>query len=182
MPDAISRPGVRRPGVEGLVGSDRSLLAIAGGIGAIVIAAIVLVVVAGGRPAASFPPGSPQAAMQDYLAAWEAEDYPAAYAFFSAEVKAGVPLEQYRRVAEDQRQYGYPADASRSVFIDRVSEKGDRADVHLTVEEFSSGGGLGANVYRSTRVIRMVREDGSWNIDEPLIGLEPGYFEKEPKG
>ncbi len=164
------------------MGSDRSLLAIAGAIGAIVLAAIVLVVVAGDRPAASFPPGSPQAAMQDYLAAWEAEDYLAAYAFFSAEAQDRVPLEEFRRAAVDQRQYAYPAEGRRRVFIDRVSEEGDRADVHLTVEEFSGDGGLGNNVYRSTRIIRMVREDGSWKFDEPLIGLEPGYFPEEPKG
>ena len=164
------------------MGSDRSLLAIAGAIGATVLAAIVLVVVAGDRPPASFPPGSPQAAMQDYLAAWEAEDYPAAYAFFSARAKDRVPLEEFRRAAEEQRRYGYPAEGRRRVFIDRVSENGDRADVHLTVEEFSGQGGLGANVYRSTRIVPMVREEGSWKSDEPLIGLEPGYFPEEFKG
>jgi len=84
------------------MGSDRSLLAIAGAIGAIVIAAIVLVVVVGDRPPAAFPPGSSEATVQGYLAAWEDEDYAAAYAFFSAEAKARVPLEAFEQAGDER--------------------------------------------------------------------------------
>ena len=123
------------------MGSDRSLLAIAGAIGAIVIAAIVLVVVVGDRPPAAFPPGSSEATVQGYLTAWEDEDYAAAYAFFSAEAKARVPLEAFEQAAEEQETYSIGD--TRRVFIDRVEDRGERADVHLTIEHSYPGGPFG---------------------------------------
>ena len=159
------------------MGSDRSVLAIAGAIGATVIAAVLIVVALGDRPAASFPSDSPEAAVQAYLAAWDAEDFDAAYAFFSAEVKRQVPLEEYRQVARDQAGYGYPPGERRRVTIDRVNVQGDRAEVHLSIEHFVGGGGpFGNGSYQSTSVVRLVREQGAWKFDQALIGVEPGPF------
>lgn len=159
------------------MGSDRSVLAIAGGIGAIVVAAVLVVLVLGDRPASSFPPDSPEAAVQAYLVAWDAEDYAAAYAFFSAEVKGRVSLEEYRQVAREQGSYGYPGGERRRVEIDRVDITGDRAEVRLTVEHFFDGGGLfGNGGYTSTSVLHLVREKGAWRFDEAVIGLEAGPF------
>jgi hypothetical protein len=67
-----------------------------------------------------------------------------------------------------------PPDGSRRILFDRTDIDGDRGRVHLTVEEYFGGGPFGGGeTYRSPREIRMVREDGSWRIDEPLAGVEP---------
>jgi hypothetical protein len=84
-----------------------------------------------------------------------------------------MDLDAYEQVARD---YGmFPPESSRRVLFDRTEADGDRARVHLTVEEYFGGGPFGGGeTYRSPREIRMVREDGSWRIDEPLLGVEPG--------
>jgi hypothetical protein len=64
------------------------------------------------------------------------------------------------------------------VLFDRSEVDGDRARVWLTIEEYYDGGPFGgANTYRSTREIALVREGGEWRIDDPLIGLEPMPFQ-----
>ena len=157
--------------------SDRSVLAIAGAIGATVVAAVLIVVVLGDRPAASFPPDSPEAAVQGFLAAWDDRDYDAAYGFFSADVRQRVRLEEYRQVARDQGSYTYPGDERRRVEIQRVDIQGKRADVYLSIEHFYGGGGpFGNGGYTSTSIVHLVREKGAWKLDEALLGTEPGPF------
>ena len=155
--------------------SDRSLLFIALGIVLIVALTVVVVVLAGDREAAEFPADSPEGAVQRYLAAFDEDDYETAYSFFSEEVRGEVDLDEYERMV---RSYGaYGDQTSRRVLFDQVSGEGDRVRVHLTVEEFYGGGGLGGgDTYRSPREVLMVREDGAWHIDEPLVWLDPAPF------
>ena len=158
------------------MGSDRSLLAIAGGIAAIVVVAVATVVLLGDRPPASFPPDSPEAAVQGYLAAWQDEELEAAYAYFSADVRSHLPFEQFRQAARDQGGLDFPGGPERRrVTIDRVELEGDRAEVYLSIEYSFDGGILGGG-YRDSRDIHLVREAGAWKIDDALLGLEPGPF------
>ncbi|MGH2456618.1 MAG: hypothetical protein ACRDHD_10235 [Candidatus Limnocylindria bacterium] len=157
--------------------STRTLLAIAGGIAALLLLAVVVVVLAGNRQAQEFPPGTPEAAMQAYLRAWDDDDLPAAYAYFSADVRDRASLEEYQAVA---RSYGEPSfdGPRRAVYIDGVDGSGDRVTLLLTVEErYGDAFGGGSNRYE--RPVRMVREDGEWKIDEPLIYVEPAPFGDE---
>ena len=159
-------------GVAGLP-ANRSLAYIGAGIVALVIATSIIVVVAGGRgQEAPLPAGSPQAALQEYLAAFADGDYEAAFAYFSSDVRAGTSARDYDQMV---RSYGQPyGDGStRRVLFDGVIGEGERVTVQLTVEEFYGGGLAGGDTYRSPREIRMRREGGAWRIDEPLIWLDP---------
>lgn len=162
-------------------GGDRTLLLIGAGILALVVVAAAVVLLLGSREPTTFPADSPEGVVQRHLAAFEDGDYEAAYAFFSADVQSDVDLETYERTA---REYGgYLGDTSRRILFDRTDVEGDLARVHLTVEEYYGGGPFGGGeTYRSEREIRLIREDGAWKIDDPLIGLEPAPFPLEPFG
>jgi hypothetical protein len=159
--------------------SNRSLLVIGGGIVALVVLAVAVVLLAEARGPSSFEPGSPQDAMQRYLAAWDERDYEAAYGFFSAEVRAEATLEQYESQA---RAYGgdFLGTGETATYIDRVEGDGDRVAIHLTVEQYYNDGGPGGGSYRSQRTVHMVRESAGWKIDEPLIGIEAIPFSEFP--
>ena len=154
-------------------GPDRTLLFIGVGILALVAIAAAVVLLLGGREPESFPADSAEGVVQRYLAAFEEGDLEEAHASFSSEVRSEMDLDAYEQATRD---YGmFPPDSSRRVLFDRTDTDGDRARVHLTIEEYFGGGPFGGGeTYRSSREIRMVREDGSWRIDEPLIGIEPG--------
>lgn len=150
---------------------DRSLLAIGVGIVVLVVVAVIAVVALGSREAPSFSADTPEGVVQRHLAAAEDEDYEAAWGYLSEAVQEDLTLEEYRRAARD---YGYYGQQSRRVLFDRSEVDGDRARVWLTVEEYYGGGPFGGGeTYRSERQIALVREDGAWRIDDPLIGLEP---------
>lgn len=156
--------------------STRTLGVIAGGILVLVAASVAIVLLAGSRQAQHFPAGTPQGTVQAYLQAWEEQDAAASWAFFSSEVHREYSFDDYERAADDYYRYSSPDGAQRSVFIDGVDGSGDQVTVRLTVEEYY-GDGLTTSSYRSPRTVRLVREDGSWKLRDPLIWLDPAPFE-----
>lgn len=150
---------------------DRSLWVIGGGIALLVVVAVIAVVLLGSREAPAFSADTPEGVVQRHLAAVDDEDYETAWGYLSADVRSDLSVEEYRRAAREYGSYGV---GSRRVLFDRSEVDGDRARVWLTVEEYYDGGPFGGgDTYRSTREIVLVREDGGWRIDDPLIGLEP---------
>jgi hypothetical protein len=157
---------------------NRSVLYIGAGILALAILGAAVVLLAEGRQPTSFAPGTPEAAMQGYLAAWQEDDYEAAYAFFSDEIKAETSLEAYE---SQVRGFGDPylGGSDTAVYIDKAEGDSQRVTLFLTFEQYY-GGGLGGESYRSQREIRMIHQADGWKIDEPLIGLEQIQFGEEP--
>jgi hypothetical protein len=156
---------------------NRSLLYIGAGVLALVALGAAVVLLAEGRRPASFEPGTPEAAMQGYLAAWQDADYEAAYGFFSDEIRTETSLEQYE---SQVRGFGEPFGGSdTAVYIDKADGDGLRVTLYLTVEQ-SYGGGIGGESYRSQREVRMVHQADGWKIDEPLIGVEQFPFGEKP--
>jgi hypothetical protein len=148
----------------------RGLIAIASGIAAISILAVAVLVIAGNQPPTAFPPDSPEAALQGYLTAFEAGDYPAAYDYFSADVQAVMSLEKFENAAGE---YGTSNPGSRRVTYDGTVGSGDRVTLQVTVET-SASGGLSTDRYTYQTEVSMVREDGEWRIDQALVFLDPG--------
>lgn len=143
---------------------------------ALVAISVAIVLLAGGRERQAYAAGSPEAAVQAYLDAWEEQDPAATWAFFSSEVQAEYSFDEYERAADDSYLYSNPGgNTSRSVFIDGVDGSGDRVTVRLTVEEYY-GDGLNTSSYRSARTVRLIREDGSWKLRDPLVWLDPAPF------
>jgi len=145
-------------------------MAIAAGIVGISVLAVVVLAVAGNRPPTAFPPDSPEAALQGYLTAFEAGDYPKAYGYFSTDVQAVMSLDQFEQAAADYRTYNT---GSRRVTYDGTDGSGDRVTLHVTIET-TAAGGLSTDRYTYSAEVPMVREAGRWRIDQALVFLDPG--------
>ena len=155
--------------------SNRSLIYIGVGLVGLAVITIIVVLLAGDRQRADFPSDSPEGTVQRYLVAFDAGDLEAAHAFFSADVREQMDADAYQR-AVDSFGHGFSAERGRSVLFDSTDGSGDRVELHLIVEEFY-GDGLSGETYRSPRDIRLVREDGEWRIDQPLVWLDPAPIE-----
>ena len=150
--------------------TSRAVTSIAGAIVALVVVAAAIVLVATNRGAAQFPDGSPQRAMQDYLAAWKDHDLDTAYGFFSTAVRSASSLADYRRSVDGEAS-AFPGE-EEAIYIDGVEGSGDRITLHLTVEHYVSG--QGGESYRTPATVPMVREADGWKLDRLVIGVEPG--------
>lgn len=159
----------------------RSLALIGAGIAALVVAAVAVVLLAGDRRAEVFPADTPQGTFQRYLAAFEEGDVEAAYAFLSSRVQERVSFDDYERQFDDYS-LGYPDGGPvRQVLFNQATGGDDRTTLHLTIDELY-GEGLSTSRNSYGIQVRMVREAGEWRVDEPLVGLQPGYFPALPEG
>jgi hypothetical protein len=166
-PEDVQGPAPPRP--EPVAGRPRlgSTAWIALGIAAVVVVATAIVLLAGNRPLAQYPAGSPEAALQGYLGAWYDEDYPSAYEYFSTRVKAQMSYEEFAL-------FGYPsASDNQTVTIDRVTGEGDRRTIYVTVEDYYDSDF--SSSYSHQLTVRVVLESGRWLIDDALNGVEPYY-------
>ena len=153
----------------------RSPLLIGGGVVALVIITVVVVFLAGDRTAVDFAEDTPEGALQRYLRAFDDGDLDAAYAYFSADVRADMDRDAYERTVAMYHP-GIGVDRTRRALFDGRLGEGDSLRLKVTVEEIY-GDGLGASSNRYQREVRMVREDGGWRVDEPLVWLEPSFVE-----
>ncbi|HET9878861.1 MAG TPA: hypothetical protein VFQ81_06115 [Candidatus Limnocylindria bacterium] len=153
---------------------NRTLLAIGAAVIGLVIITVAVVLAAGNRGPVAYPADSPEGVLQAYLTAVEDGDAAGAHAYFSAEVRERMDLDAFEAALEDHARYA--PESSRRVLFDRRDGEGDHVRLHLVVEEFY-GDGLEGSTNRTSREIRLVREDGTWRIDEPLAWLDPASFE-----
>lgn len=134
---------------------------------ALVVVALIVAVALPNRPT-DYAAGSPEAAFQDFYEAWETGDIEAAYSHLSSAVTAEMTLSEYRRMDAD---WSWQRDQGRRLVLLNVDVTGERATLHVRVDDFYQGGLSGQrNSYE--RSVRLVRERGSWLIDEPLLGIE----------
>lgn len=162
-PNAPSTRGIRRTVI--LLGG--AILAVAG--------VAVLVVALSARQPVVYPAGSPEAAFQGFLSAWEANDLDTAYSSFSDGVRSRATLEEYRRMDRD---YRWAREQDRRVVLTGTRLNGDRATLDLRIDWFSSGGWFGGgSTWSENRSVALVREDGAWHVDEYLAGIEPMWLE-----
>jgi len=142
-------------------------LIVLGAIVALIAVSLVLVLAVPKGPT-SYEPGSPEAAFQRFFQAFEAGDLDGAHGLLSSSIKEELTLAEYRRVGAE---HGWQRDEDRRVVLLGTEVTGDRANLHLRIDQFN-GGGLGAARNSYERTIRLVRENGAWLIDEPIVGIE----------
>jgi hypothetical protein len=158
QPIAAPRPGT---------GVDRRLVLMGAGIVVVVLVALAVVAVVGGRPA-QYATGTPEAAFQSLLQASDAGDTETAYAALSPRVRGLWTYDDYAMQAPMYRNTG----ERLNVYIDRTLVEGDRATLGLTVEHVY-GEGLTASRWTEPNVqVRLVRVDGTWYVDAPLAGTQ----------
>lgn len=137
---------------------------------AIVALAVVIVSLVGRAPK-TFEPGSPEAALQAYLVAWDDGDLETAYSSFSAAAHRDLSFADYQRAARTWRSQ-QTSDIRRLLLIDRSTGNAERVTVYLILEE-TYGKNLEASSYRSQREVSLVREEGAWRLADPLVWLDP---------
>lgn len=142
-------------------------LVVVGAIVALIALAMVLVLAVPKDPT-TYDPGSPEAAFQAFFQAYEVGDVDGAHALLSSSMKQQLTLAEYRRL---DAEHGWQRDEDRRVVLLRTDITGDRASLHLRIDQFS-GGGLGAARNSQERTIRLVHENEAWFIDEPIVGVE----------
>ena len=133
--------------------------------GALVMVAVATIFFTVSRQDESYAPDSPEAAFQVYAQAWDAGDADTAYAALSASAQARVPEREFREAIT------WSGDGTSRIWIDERNGTDDRAVLVLTVES-SEGGWLGVNRYRYHPRVTLIRVDGSWKIDTPLVGFD----------
>jgi hypothetical protein len=151
--------------------NSRAVTYVAAGVLAVLVVGALVVILAGNRRPVDYPDGTPQAAMQDYLAAWTARDFDTAYGYFSDEIRSGTSLADYRTGA-DAYGRGFTGE-SQAVYIEGVEGSGDQVSLHLNVERYSSGGNGNNSSYTTQTSVRMVRQPDGWKLDELLAGVDP---------
>ena len=152
----------------------RGPVAIIGGL-IVVVVLLVAFVLASNRGPAVYAVGSPEAAFQRYLAAWDAGDFPGAYAAFSSRIRTRVTLEDYRAMAP---RYTYGGSDQQRVVLLNANVREPAATLNLRVEHWAPGGGLsGGSSWSATTSVAMVKEDGAWYVDDYLAGVDQlGYM------
>lgn len=149
-----------------------AVVILATSIAALVVMAVVALRLADTHPAV-LPPDTPAGSIQGYLVAYQAGDLEAAYLHFSSRVQRLLTFDEFERTASD---WGDQDLGQQRIELTRVDETGDRATLLLRVE--SAGGGLfGSGRYGWDVTIRLVREGGTWHIDQPLAGIQTTYYE-----
>jgi hypothetical protein len=149
------------------LGPDRFLLAIIAGALGLVVVGIVAALVLARTPAPPPPdPNSPVGVVHAYVTAIQDGDADRAYSFLSQSARAARPLDEYRRTFPREE---LPSNTERRVLIELISEAGDRAEVNVTISTFSvRGDPFSASNYNREVTVRLVREDGTWRIDQPV--------------
>lgn len=133
-------------------------LAIVGAVIAVaVLAGIVVTVTAG--DADSYPEGSPERTVQDYLQAVRDRDATAVVAFL-APALAQRCSSAYRDPIINRGTNGLRAT------LDRATTRGETAEVHVRITKSYGGGPFGSNESTMTTVFILTSTDGRWLFSE----------------
>lgn len=151
----------RRPGPV------RHVLVVVGAVLGLVALAFLASLVS--RPAAPYPAGTAAAAVQAFIAAYDADDDGTAYALLSSSVRQDLSAEEY---AEAWSEMSWRRDEDERVTLIGEDVEGLRATIDLRVETFYGGGLFSSGRTYWDVTVRLVMEAGAWRIDQPLVGLE----------
>jgi hypothetical protein len=148
--------------------SDRSTWLVGGVLGIVlVVVAVAAIVIVGAREDKEYAAGSPEAAFQAYVRAWDAGDTDAAWAMLTDEAQVRGSRSDFR-AANSWRE-----NQAQRIWIDQRQGTDERAVLHLTIESIHDEGLFGSGRDQDESRVTMVREDGDWKIATPLVGYYP---------
>ena len=160
------------PGPPAGTSATRMIAIALAAVGVLVVLSVVVILAFGSAGVREYPAGTPEATVQAYVRAIDGNDLPAAYALLSARLKTTLTESAF---TDRVTMYGYSGGdgPSRVVRIDRTDLRDDRATVDLTLEQYyDGGGGLGPNRATFHPTMLLVREGGSWKLDQLYVGPE----------
>jgi hypothetical protein len=138
-------------------------------VGAIVLAALVIVagvavLLMSEREDSSYEPGSPEAAVQAYAVAWAAGDSDAAWQMLTSRAQSRVQQFEFRNAIR------WDEEVPSRVWVDERRDFDDHVVLSLSVER-TWDGLLGPDRDISPLRISLVKVDGEWHIDSPIVGF-----------
>lgn len=171
MPEPGTPAQAPEPGPPVGTSATRMIAIALAAVGVLVVLSVVVILVFGGQGVREYPAGTPEATVQGYVRAIDGNDLPAAYALLSARLKTTLTQSAF---TDRVTMYGYSdGGPSRVVRVDRTDLRGDRATVDLTLEQYyDGGGGFGPNRATFHPTMLLVREGGTWKLDQLYVGPE----------
>jgi hypothetical protein len=155
--------------------ADRFFLAILAGLGLLLLAAAISVIVLR-RPPAPLPADTPEGVVQRFYLALENRDYHGAYDLLSGQSASTPAREDFVRYNADNLAYQGP----QRIRIDDRRITGDFATVSVTVTQYSAntapfGGG---GEYSYTETFSLQRVAGEWRISDLPYRYRPYPYNK----
>lgn len=150
--------------------STRWLAIVATVIAATVLVGIAVTLVAGG--AETYPDGTPERTVQDYLRAISDRDATTANSFLAADLAERCA--PYHRDLITNR-----SGTALRATLDRATVRGETADVRVRITETNGSGPFGSDESYQNVVFNLARTDGQWRITEPAWPL---YCPPEARG
>ncbi len=145
---------------------DRFTWGIVIGVVVLIAAAIITVVVSGGRgwqSADYLNEDTPQAVVHDAFLASVRNEPDVAIDHYSLDVLKEDDGPPFR---ERFSYYDHDRPARRLLILDvDIDEENDRAYVRIAIDNFNQGGLFESSTWTYRRTIPLVREDGAWKID-----------------
>ncbi|TAK81087.1 MAG: hypothetical protein EPO16_00295 [Dehalococcoidia bacterium] len=130
------------------------------GIGAAILLAVVaglVITVTTGRET-TYPEGTPERVVQDYLHAVSDRDATAATSFLSPELAA--------RCSTTYRDPIVNRSAGLRATLDRATVRGDKAEVQVRITETYGAGPFGSNESTQNVAFNLTKSDAGWRISE----------------
>jgi hypothetical protein len=137
-------------------------------LGVLLIAAIIVVLTSKPQP---LTPGTPEAAVQEFLLALTEEDFPTAHAYLSDELKEACPLESFG--GSDYPRYNIE---NNRIALGESTITDDIAFVSIDVTYVSNDWPFGSSEYTNTERYSLKRIDGEWQFVSspwPYYGCGP---------
>lgn len=151
--------------------SDRLLLFLLAGVGIVLLAGIVALLLVGSRKPAEFSEGSPEKVVQQYLIALENGRWEEAYGYLSDSVKTDTP--EGKNVKQDYERRVVRRESSTRIILERSEATGSDATVAVSISTFRSTGPLDTSEFSQRIDFRLRLEGGQWKILSPSY---PPYF------
>lgn len=147
---------------------DKLLVAILGGIGALIIVGLAALFLLGGRSETVLPEDTPEGVVQRFVSALDKRDAETAYKYLSEGSKARWSYAEFQSavIAGPQR---FPprslGETSSRTILSKSTVRGDTAEVIVTISTVAGGGPFSYSEYTREEAIVLKREGGQWKIE-----------------
>ncbi|MCI0438344.1 MAG: hypothetical protein L0177_04350 [Chloroflexi bacterium] len=134
-----------------------------GGGAFLVVLLVAAIVVALTQQEAELAEGSPEAAVQSYLRAIDAEDYQTAYGLLSQDIKNDCEFQDF---VSSISQYERNTLGDSDIILEDASVVDDTAVVTMRISQFERGDLFGSSQYSYNQTYTLKMEGGEWRLTQ----------------